>query len=187
MVNWDLYAAALQDEFISMVKGDLRRSSSDALSPFWQDPPAPGSEEIGDRYQASSDFRAVNNLLRICESDFIGQIIPDKSQAFFETFVSAMGIEAVTVDDIYSESPDSRLPEVPGMTEVIRVLVAKGFAIDKDALEATYPSVDLSEVAVLHIDEPLPSQFGEEDSIIAGKMAKARIYTRLYIEKNQNG
>jgi len=187
MTDWTLYAAAIQEEFINMVKGDLRYSGSQELAPFWNNAPEPGNNEITERFEASVAFRVANDLLRIGESDFVGQIVPSKSQAFFQDFVDAMGVEREYVEDIFLESPDSRLPEVPGLTDTIRILVTKGYAIDKDALEATYPSIDLSEEAVLHIDEPLPSQFGEEDSIIAGKMANTRTYTRLYVEKNQTG
>ena len=187
MVDWHLYAASIQEEFINMVKGNLRDSSSQALAPFWQDAPEPGNDEITERFDASVTFRVLNDLLRISEADFVGQILPSKSQAFFRDFVDAMGIEEKYVEDVFLESPETRLPKVPGLSETIRVLVAKGYAIDKEALEATYPSVDLSEEEVYHINEPLPDQFGEEDSIIAGKRAKTRIYTRLYVEKNQTG
>jgi len=187
MTDWHFYAAAIQEEFINMVKGDLRNSSSKNLAPFWQDAPDPGNDEITERFAASVDFRVANDLLRIGEADFIGQIIPDKGQAFFQTFVDAMGIEKVYEEDIFLEAPEERLPEVPGLTDTIRILVAKGYEVDKIALEETYPSVDLSDEEVYHIDEPLLDQFGEEDSIIAGKMVNGRIYTELYVEKNQSG
>jgi hypothetical protein len=187
MVNWTLYAAAIQEEFINMVKGDLRDSGSESLSPFWADPPEPGNDEVSERFAASVAFRVANDLLRISESNFVGQIIADKAQAFFRDFVDAMGIEREYVEDVFLEAPDSRIPEVPGLTDTIRILIAKGYEIDKDALEATFPSLDLSEEEVLHIDEPLPALFGEEDSVIAGKMANGQIYTRLYVEKNQSG
>lgn len=187
MTEWNGYAARIQEEFINMVKGNLRDSTSQNLSPFWDNAPEPGNDEIEHRFDASVAFRVANNLLRIGEADFIGQILPSKGQAFFQDFVDAMGIEREYEEDIFTESPEERIPEVPGLTDTIRVLIKKGYSIDADALEATYPSADLSTEEVLHIDEPLPDQFGEEDSIIAGKMANGRIYTRLYVEKNQAG
>lgn len=187
MTDWHFYAAGIQEEFINMVKGDLRDTSSRNLSPFWADSPDPGDDEITERFAASVAFRVANDLLRISEADFVGQIIPDKAHAFFRNFVNEMGIEQEFEEDLFLEAPEGRLPEVPGLTDTIRVLVAKGFEIDKEALEETYPSVDLSEEEVHHIDEPLPDQFGEEDSIVAGKMVNGRIYAELYVEKNQSG
>lgn len=187
MTDWHLYAAGIQTEFINMVRGDLRDTNSGNLSPFWADPPDPGVEEVAERFAASVAFRTAHDMLRIPQATFIGQILIDKSKSFFRSFVKAMGIEEAYEEDIFLESPEQRIPEVPGLTDTIRVLMAKGFEIDKEALEETYPSVDLSEEEVYHIDEPIPQSFGEEDSIIAGKMANGRYYTKLYVEKNQSG
>ncbi len=74
MTDWTLYAEAIQSEFIDMVKGDLRFSGSEELAPFWNNPPEPGNDDITTRFDASVAFRVTNNLLRIGESDFVGQI-----------------------------------------------------------------------------------------------------------------
>lgn len=175
------YAAQKTDEFIQMVRENVRNLQSDKLSPFYNLDDV-SDEEIGERFEASVVFRDGNDLPPVTESSFSSQISQDFGKDTFVQFLNQKGIESVYEEDLFEDEPGDRVPQIPGLTDLIADLVRQGFVIDTAALMAAFPGLDLSVAPVKHLREDPPVTWAEEDSVIASRIRKAKSYSRLYLQ-----
>lgn len=176
------YAAQKTAEFIQMVRENVRDLRSAKLAPFHEVPMTPSDEDASSRFQESVEFRSESGLPPITESSFASQISPAFGKNTFIVFLNEKGIESEYEEDMFEGGPGDRIPQIPGLTDLIRSLVGKGFDLDADALMATFPGLDLSSEPVKHLRESSPSAWAEEDSIVARRLGKARSFSRLYLE-----
>jgi len=175
------YAADKMQQFSEMVKEDVRNLQSSKLAPYYE-VPAVSDADASARYAASSAFRSENGLSPVTESSFSSQISRGFGKDTFIQFLNEMGIESQVVDDVFSGDPGERIPQIPGLTDLIHDLVGKGFSINTSALMSTFPGLDLSSDPVLHLSEEDPSTWAEEDSVVAARLRKAKTYARLYLQ-----
>jgi hypothetical protein len=175
------YAANKTKQFSDMVKEGVRDLRSKALAPYYEVPSVPDSE-ISSRYEESADFRSENDLPPVTESSFSSQISKGFGKDTFIQFLGEMGIEIQVTDDLFEDDPGERIPQIPGLTDLIHDLVRMGFEIDTSALMRTFPGLDLSSEPVLHLREDAPSIWAEEDQTVAARLRKAKTYTRLYLQ-----
>jgi len=182
-VTWHGIAEERMNEFINMVQDGTRDLSSKTLEPYWGDPPYPSSEEVLERKAASDEFREQSDLPEIGQDTFVSQISPGGSQTLFMDFLDAMGIEKEYVEDISSEEV-SPIPIPRSLLKPVNTLAAAGIEVDEDAVRERFgSSVPPEPDEVLHIDEPLPADYAEEDSIVAEKMRRAKVYVATYQEE----
>jgi hypothetical protein len=175
------YAARKTNEFIEMVRENVRDLQSDNLSPFYDLDDVP-EEEVATRFNESVAFRSEHDLPPITESSFSSQISQDFGKDTFIEFLNHHGIESEFVEDLFEDDPGDRVPQIPGLTDLIADLVRKGYVIDTDALMAAFPGLDLSTDPVKHLREDPPVTWAEEDSVIAARIRKAKSYSRLYLQ-----
>jgi hypothetical protein len=169
------------NEFIDMVREDVRDLQSDSLAPFQEVDDVP-EEEAAIRFDESSAFRRDSKLPPVTESSFSSQVSSEFGKDTFVEFLNQKGIESEFVEDLFEDDPGDRIPQIPGLTDLIADLVRQGFAVDTEALMATFPGLDLSTEPVLHLREDPPSVWAEEDSVIAARIRKAKSYSRLYLQ-----
>lgn len=175
------FAAQKTNEFIQMAKEDVRNLQSDRLSPFY-DLDDVSDEGVDERFKASVAFRDENDLPPITESSFSSQISQDFGKDTFVQFLNQKGVESVYEEDLFEDEPGDRVPQIPGLTDLIADLVRQGFVIDTDALMNTFPGLDLSVEPVKHLREDPPVTWAEEDSVIASRIRKTKSYSRLYLQ-----
>jgi hypothetical protein len=175
------YAAQKTNEFIQMVRENVRDLQSDKLSPFHDMNDVP-DEEISDRFDASVEFRDENDLPPVTESSFSSQISQDFGKDTFIQFLNQKGVESEFQEDLFEDEPGDRVPQIAGLTDLIADLVRQGFVIDTEALMEAFPGLDLSTESVKHLREDPPVTWAEEDSVIATRIRKAKSYSRLYLQ-----
>lgn len=176
------YAAQKTADFVNMVRSGLRNlTDPSAMAPYYENAPRVPVDEVGPRYEESADFRTENDLVQVGETAFSSQIAYGASQENFSQFVQEMGLEKEYQEDITVEATTS-LPALTALDPVIDALVAKGFTPDIDGLIAKYPSIEVVEENILHIEETDPSTWAEEDSAIAENVGRARTFVSLYVE-----
>jgi len=175
------YAANKTQQFSEMVKEGVRNLRSSKLVPYYEVPAVSGADASA-RYDASVTFRSKNGLPPVTESSFSSQISRGFGKDTFIQFLNEMGIESQVVIDLFNDDPGERIPQIPGLSDLIHDLVRKGFKIDTSALMRTFPGLDLSSDPVLHLSEEDPSTWAEEDSVVAARLRKAKTYARLYMQ-----
>jgi hypothetical protein len=179
-VSETYYAANKTDQFIDMVREGVRDLRSDKLRPYYESEEV-SRDEVEERAAASTEFRSDNDLPPISQARFVSQISAAGAKSSFILLANQMGLESRYVEDLYEEESEGKLPEIPGLGDTIQILVRKGFAIDREALDALYPGADLSGgERVFHLREETPTVWGEEDSLVAAKMRRTRTFVRLY-------
>ena len=176
------YAAEKTKQFSEMVLENMRNLQSELLAPYYE-VEGVSEEEASERFDASVTFRDEADLPAITEPAFSAQLSRSFGQDTFIQFLNEMGIESETTDDLFEDAPGGRLPQIPGLTDLIHDLVTKkGFTVDTEALMEKFPGLDLSSEPVMHLSEEAPSLWAEEDSVVSRRLRKARTYASLYLE-----
>jgi hypothetical protein len=176
------YAAAKWKEFLAEVRDGLRDLQSPSLAPFYAWAPEVSSAESAARLKASVDYREDNGLPVVGSPDFAFQVSKSSAKPVFVRIVSEMGVESEYVEDVVPEEQASKIPDIPGLQDVISRLIKAGFTVDTEALAAKFPGLDLSGGTIFHLNENEPTRWAEEDSVVLSKMARARKYVKMYQE-----
>jgi hypothetical protein len=184
VTDWHGYAQAKLDDFLLFFGDGLRDTRSDDLSPYYDGAPMVPDDEATQRYKDSVTFRNQNDLPPVGADTFASQLSESNSQTVFRDFVEGMGIEETIVDDLIEESPGITILGLDGLSEVLATLEEKGYAPDYEGVVERFEGLSLptSDETVLHIDEPFPTVWGEEDSVIAEKLKRSRQYVKDYLE-----
>lgn len=180
MSNDTYFSAAKLNTMLAMVKDGTRDLTSAELKPYWD---GMLDEPMMERYAESAAFRAENDLPSLGASQFAAQASRSSGQQTFIQYLNEVGVESVYIEDISSEDRDASVPDLGVLGEVIQRLQTKGYVPASEALSARYAGVELPSDAqtVLHIDEPLPSTWADEDGLIAVRLARARAYLFSYL------
>jgi hypothetical protein len=184
MTEWHGYAQTKLDEFLLFFDDGLRDLRNEDLSPYYAGAPMVPDDESQERYAASQEFRTEEELPPVGADAFASQLSEDGSQTVFQDFVESMGIEEEVVDDITEETAVTTILGFNSLNEVLATLEEKGFTPDYESVQAKFADIDIpvEDATVLHIDEPFPSVWGEEDSVIAEKLRRSRRYVKEYLE-----
>ena len=170
------------NEFLAMVKDGTRDLTSKALRPFYVNAPPVSSEEVASRKSDSDVYRSLNSLDPIGGDSFSFQIGEGNSRSLFISFLRQMGIEAVYAEDVYSEKTDPVLLSLSSLSRTIAALSAQGIEPDTESIREKFEDLGIpfESEEVLHVSDPLPDSYGEEDTIIAEKLRRARVYVETY-------
>lgn len=177
-MSWHGYAQTKLSEFLDKFDDGLRDITNSVLSPYYDEAQVVTGEEQAVRSAASSAFRLANGLPPISSDAFAFQISAGSSKAVFEEYVRALGIEAVYEEDLSSAELSSALLTLPGLADVISALLLLDLTPDIEAIEERFIDMDIpiQTGTVLHISQPEPPTYGEEDSVIAEKMNRTKGY-----------
>jgi hypothetical protein len=180
MSNDTYFAAVKLNTMLAMVKDGTRDLTSVDLKPYWD---GMLDEPMTERYAESAEFRAKNDLPSLGASQFAAQASRSSGQQTFIQYLNEVGVESVYVEDVSKEDMGATIPDLGVLGEVIQRLQAKGYTADPEALSARYAGVVLPSdpQTVLHLDEPLPSTWADEDGLIAARLARARAYLFSYL------
>lgn len=176
-------SAARMNELIAMAEKGLRDLSSPDLSPFWAGVPASSKDDISASFQESQAFRTENDLPSNSESSFAVQASKGGAQETFMNYLGEMGLEREYTEDVTSEEVEEVLPDIEGLSEVIQSLEIKGFVADVAGLASRFQgmSIPVEKQTIQHLNEPLPSSWADESSLVARRLARARTYLHLYL------
>ena len=180
MSNDTYFSAAKLNTMLAMVKDGVRDLTSADLKPYWD---GMLDEPTDERYKESAEFRVANGLPTLGTSQFASQASRGSGQQTFIQYLNEVGVESVYIEDVSSEDMGATVPDLGVLGEVIQRLQAKGYTTDPEALSARYAGINLPSdpQTVLHLDEPLPSAWADEDGLIAARLARARSYLFSYL------
>ena len=183
---WHGYAAARMNEFLSMVRDGTRDLTSPDLSPFYDNASAVSQEAVADRMDESVAYRTDHDLPPIGEEVFSFQISQGSSRDVFIDFVVDMGIEQEYTEDMYTEEIGAILLALEPLSRVVAALSTKGIEPDQEAVQQEFEDlgIPVESESILHLSEPLPNVYAEEDSIVAEKLRRARVYTDTLLEES---
>jgi hypothetical protein len=176
------FAADKMNTLIAMAKDGVRDLTSDLLKPYWDTVPDLSDEELQEAYDASAAFRDASGITPIGISTFASQAAKATGHQTFIQYLNEMGIESEYTEDVTAEEQTS-LPDLGELTEVVQTLKAKGYEPDPAAMQERFSGMEvpISSGTVLHLEEPLPSAWADEDDTVASRLARARTYVAQYL------